>query len=93
MHRKQIDNLKTNHRGTFVLTDARFPPLARVSVDRKLGSRAAEAALAKAQPFLWWHCGVVRGALSALGIEVAVNAECQEIPVAVFQVRVVGSKP
>ncbi|GAM90844.1 hypothetical protein ANO11243_088900 [Dothideomycetidae sp. 11243] len=93
MYKKQIDNLKTNHRGTFVLTDARFPPLARMSADRKLGPRAAELALTRAQPFLWFHCGVVRGALNALGMDVVVNAETQELPIAVFQVRVVGSKP
>ncbi|KAF2151137.1 trafficking protein particle complex subunit 6A [Myriangium duriaei CBS 260.36] len=93
LYKKQIDNLKTNHRGTFVLTDARFAPIARVSVDTRAGPKALETALRQAQPFLWWHCGVVRGALAALGVEVAVNAETQELPVAVFQVRVVGSKP
>ena len=30
--RKQIDNLKTNHRGTFVLTDNVFSPLKRCSL-------------------------------------------------------------
>lgn len=47
--RKQIDNLKTNHRGTFVLTDARFQALARMSVDRARGSKGLEEALTKAQ--------------------------------------------
>lgn len=47
--RKQIDNLKTNHRGTFVLTDARFPPLARMSVDRGRGPRGLEEALSQSQ--------------------------------------------
>jgi len=31
--RKQIDNLKTNHRGVFVLTDNRFEPLKRCSLE------------------------------------------------------------
>jgi len=47
--RKQIDNLKTNHRGIFVLTDNRFHPLSRMSVDRRAGSRAADEAIARAQ--------------------------------------------
>lgn len=47
--RKQIDNLKTNHRGVFVLTDARFPPLARMSPDRRRGPRGVEEALGRAQ--------------------------------------------
>lgn len=56
--RKQIDNLKTNHRGTFVLTDNRFQPLARMSVDRRRGPRGLEEALAKAQAVsVDWHLG------------------------------------
>jgi len=47
--RKQIDNLKTNHRGIFVLTDNRFQPLSRMSVDRRAGPKAAEEAVARAQ--------------------------------------------
>lgn len=47
--RKQIDNLKTNHRGIFVLTDNRFQPLSRMSVDRRAGMKAAEEAMARAQ--------------------------------------------
>jgi hypothetical protein len=48
--RKQIDNLKTNHRGTFVLTDNKFLALGRMSVDRGRGPRGIEEALGKAQP-------------------------------------------
>lgn len=48
--RKQIDNLKTNHRGTFVLTDARFLPLARMSVDTRRGPKGVDEALRAAQP-------------------------------------------
>ena len=49
LFRKQIDNLKTNHRGVFVLTDQRFQPLSRVSVDRKAGVKAPEETLSRAQ--------------------------------------------
>lgn len=31
--KKQVDNLKTNHRGVYVLTDNLFRPLARMSTD------------------------------------------------------------
>lgn len=48
--RKQIDNLKTNHRGTFVLTDNKFMALGRMSVDRGRGPRGTEEALGAAQP-------------------------------------------
>ncbi|XLT36107.1 hypothetical protein HN873_067399, partial [Arachis hypogaea] len=32
LFKKQIDNLKTNHRGTFVLQDNKFPWLERISI-------------------------------------------------------------
>ncbi|PSK53064.1 Trafficking protein particle complex subunit 6B [Elsinoe australis] len=91
--RKQIDNLKTNHRGTFVLTDARFQPLSRMSADRRLGPKGVEQAVAKAQAFLWFPCGVIRGALQGLGMNVTVNAESTDLPIATFQIRLVGAKP
>lgn len=47
--RKQIDNLKTNHRGIFVLTDNRFQPLSRMSIDRKAGPKAGDEAIERAQ--------------------------------------------
>ena len=48
--RKQIDNLKTNHRGTFVLTDNKFMALGRMSADTRRGPRGGDEALGKAQP-------------------------------------------
>lgn len=47
--RKQIDNLKTNHRGIFVLTDTRFQAIGRMSVDRRAGPKAVEDAMERAQ--------------------------------------------
>ncbi|KAF2756151.1 transport protein particle component [Pseudovirgaria hyperparasitica] len=44
--RKQIDNLKTNHRGIYVLTDNAFKPLTRMSAERGQG----DSMLARAQP-------------------------------------------
>jgi hypothetical protein len=41
--------LKTNHRGIFVLTDNRFQPLSRMSVDRRAGAKALEESLGRAQ--------------------------------------------
>ncbi|KAK6073629.1 transporter particle component [Seiridium cupressi] len=42
--KKQIDNLKTNHRGVYVLTDNMFRPLSRMSTD------AGGQAVVRAQP-------------------------------------------
>jgi hypothetical protein len=42
--KKQVDNLKTNHRGVYVLTDNSFRPLSRMSAS------AGGQAVARAQP-------------------------------------------
>lgn len=36
LYQKQIDNLRTNHRGVFVLHDASLPPLRRMSCSADL---------------------------------------------------------
>ncbi|KAK4106717.1 transport protein particle component [Parathielavia hyrcaniae] len=84
--RKQVDNLKTNHRGVYVLTDNSFRPFSRMSAE--IGSQA----VLRAQPFLWFPCGIVRGALAALGITATVQAETSELPSAVFQIKTAGAK-
>ncbi|KAF2768470.1 transport protein particle component [Teratosphaeria nubilosa] len=91
--RKQIDNLKTNHRGIFVLTDNRFQPLSRMSVDRGAGPKAADEAIARAQTYMYFPCGVLRGALAGLGIEATVEGSSAEIPAATFQIKTKGAKP
>ncbi|PHH81642.1 hypothetical protein CDD82_278 [Ophiocordyceps australis] len=92
---KNIDNLKTNHRGVYVLTDNLFRPFSRMSTD------AGGQAIVRAQPpntlltlaqFLWFPCGVVRGALAALGINSTVQAEISELPGAVFQIKTLSLK-
>jgi hypothetical protein len=42
--------------------------------------------------FLWFPCGIVRGALAALGITATVHAETSELPSAVFQIKTVPAK-
>ncbi|KAH9883229.1 transport protein particle component [Xylariomycetidae sp. FL2044] len=85
--KKQVDNLKTNHRGVYVLTDNVFRPLSRMSTD------TGGQAVARAQPFLWFPCGILRGALAAMGITATVQAETSELPGAVFQIKTVPTKP
>ncbi|CAJ2509900.1 Uu.00g058000.m01.CDS01 [Anthostomella pinea] len=84
--KKQVDNLKTNHRGVYVLTDNSFRPLSRMSTD------AGGQAVARAQPFLWFPCGILKGALSAMGINATVQAESSELPGAVFQIKTIPTK-
>ncbi|TQV92334.1 hypothetical protein V2A60_007023 [Cordyceps javanica] len=83
---KNIDNLKTNHRGVYVLTDNVFRPFSRMS------TVAGGQAVVRAQPFLWFPCGIVRGALAALGINAEVHAEINELPGAVFQIKTLPAK-
>ncbi|PHH92556.1 hypothetical protein CDD83_6835 [Cordyceps sp. RAO-2017] len=84
---KNIDNLKTNHRGVYVLTDNMFRPFSRMSTE------AGGQAILRAQPFLWFPCGVVRGALAALGMNATVQAEINDLPGAVFQIKTLPPKP
>ncbi|CAK7265021.1 hypothetical protein SEPCBS119000_001298 [Sporothrix epigloea] len=84
--RKQVDNLKTNHRGVYVLTDNSFRPFQRMSTE------AGGQAVVRAQPFLWFPCGIVRGALAALGITATVQAESGDLPGAIFQIKTVQAK-
>ncbi|KAK3944308.1 trafficking protein particle complex subunit 6B [Diplogelasinospora grovesii] len=84
--RKQVDNLKTNHRGVYVLTDNAFRPFSRMSTE------TGGQAVLRAQPFLWFPCGIVRGALAAMGINATVQAESSELPGAVFQIKTIPVK-
>ncbi|KAI0166441.1 BET3 family protein [Xylariaceae sp. FL1272] len=83
--KKQVDNLKTNHRGVYVLTDNAFRPLSRMSAE------AGGQSVVRAQPFLWFPCGILRGALAAMGITATVQAESSELPGAVFQIKTVAA--
>ncbi|KAL4998991.1 transport protein particle component [Aspergillus recurvatus] len=84
LFKKQIDNLKTNHRGVYVLTDNSFRPFARMSMSSR------SEAVSRAQAYLWFPCGVVRGALSNLGIHTTVQAETTELPGATFQIKTIN---
>ncbi|CZR58983.1 related to TRS33-TRAPP subunit of 33 kDa involved in targeting and fusion of ER to golgi transp [Phialocephala subalpina] len=87
LFRKQIDNLKTNHRGVYVLTDNSFRPFARMSTE------PGGNAVVRAQPFLWYPCGIIRGALASMGINATVQAETSELPGATFQIKSITAKP
>ncbi|OAX81138.1 hypothetical protein ACJ72_04521 [Emergomyces africanus] len=83
LFRKQIDNLKTNHRGVYVLTDNAFRPFTRMSMSNR------NEAIAKAQSYLWFPCGIIRGGLSSMGINATVQAESSDLPGATFQIKTV----
>ncbi|KAG6750575.1 hypothetical protein POTOM_045073 [Populus tomentosa] len=83
LFKKQIDNLKTNHRGTFVLQDNKFRWLSRMSGDPSVenGTQDPESKAAQAMSmYLYFPCGIIRGALSNLGIPCAVSADISSLP-------------
>lgn len=51
-----------------------------------------EAAIMKATPYLWFPCGVIRGALQAMGVNASVQAESTGLPAAVFQIKSLNVK-
>jgi trafficking protein particle complex subunit 6 len=81
LYKKQMDNLKTNHRGTFVLIDNNFKYCQRMST-----AHGSADTLKKATPYLWFPVGIIRGVLSALGIEASVSFDSTEIPGVSFNV-------
>ncbi|KAJ5099132.1 Trafficking protein particle complex subunit 6B [Penicillium argentinense] len=87
LFRKQVDNLKTNHRGVYVLTDNAFRSFARMSM------AVRSDAVSMAQAYLWFPCGVIRGALANLGINTTVQAETSELPGATFQIKTIQARP
>lgn len=76
--RRQIDNLRTNHQGTYVLQDNKFAFLTQLSNGKQY--------LDQAPKYLAFSCGIVRGALSNLGLESVVTAEVSIMPSCKFQV-------
>ncbi|KAI9105261.1 NO signaling/Golgi transport ligand-binding domain-containing protein [Phlyctochytrium arcticum] len=80
--KKQIDNLKTNHRGVYVLTDSNFRWMTRMSSD------ASPAELTRlAFAYLAFPCGLIRGALANLGVSSVVIAEVGTMPQCTFQIK------
>jgi hypothetical protein len=49
-------------------------------------------AVGRAQPWLWFPCGVIRGALASMGVQATVVAETSELPGATFQIKTVAAK-
>ncbi|TPX64151.1 hypothetical protein SpCBS45565_g06130 [Spizellomyces sp. 'palustris'] len=104
LFKKQIDNLKTNHRGVYVLTDNNFRWFLRMSSDGssaeisrqafavrivpRLSSISRDTDLEDALQYLAFPCGLIRGALANLGVASVVIAEVSTIPQCTFQIKI-----
>lgn len=81
--KKQVDNLRTNHRGLFILRDNSFRWLLKLAPP--VGSPAAAAV---ARDHLLFPCAVLRGALCYLGVDAVVSADPSSPPVVEFNVYI-----
>ncbi|KAM9631696.1 trafficking protein particle complex subunit 6A-like [Trichechus inunguis] len=72
---KQMDGLRTNHQGTYVLQDNDFPILVRMASGLQYLEEAP-----KVWGFLAFTCGLLRGTLSTLGIKSLVTASVAALP-------------
>ncbi|CDO51095.1 similar to Saccharomyces cerevisiae YOR115C TRS33 One of 10 subunits of the transport protein particle (TRAPP) complex of the cis-Golgi [Geotrichum candidum] len=80
--KKQIDNLKTNHRGTYVLIDSNFTFCSKMSTNQ-----SAQNTVKQAMPYLWFPMGIIRGTLSALGVEASLSFESNHLPNVSFNIH------
>ncbi|KAL1325305.1 trafficking protein particle complex subunit 6B-like isoform X3 [Arachis ipaensis] len=98
LFKKHVDNLRTNHRGTFVLQDNKFCWLARMSIDPLADSgkspeditspTAGNKATHAMKMHLYFPCGILRGFLTNLGILCAVSADILTLPTCAFTIRI-----
>ncbi|KAJ2928567.1 hypothetical protein H1R20_g8516, partial [Candolleomyces eurysporus] len=80
---KQVDNLRTNRRGMFQLSDAMFKPILRVS--SYLGRPET---IRKAKLYATFPAGVVRGILSTMGYSGTVVPEITAVPQCTLKVNI-----
>jgi len=79
---KQVDNLRTNHRGVYVLQDNSFKPIQRLSSWEGRADAIRRAKLYVAMPG-----GIIRGALARIGFQAVVVPEVTQLPQCTFQVK------
>lgn len=85
MYLKSIDNLRTNHKGTFVLRDTQFRWTRRLAQNVVGGGeRMSNAALAA--EYLILPCSILKGILSSFGLDAVVTADATTLPQCDFQI-------
>ncbi|OXU20583.1 hypothetical protein TSAR_000550 [Trichomalopsis sarcophagae] len=82
LYHKQIDNLRTNHHGVYVLHDNEFRLLGKV------GKSGSKQYLQESPRLLAFTCGLLRGSLANLGIACTVKADVTALPSCKFNVEV-----
>lgn len=82
---KQIDNLRTNRSGQYVLHENRFKFIARIS-----NSKQYEEIIPK---YLSFTCGLIKGALADFGLNATVSGEVTKSPACIFNVQIHRDMP
>ncbi|XP_060528749.1 trafficking protein particle complex subunit 6b [Cylas formicarius] len=80
IYKKQIDNLRTNHQGVYVLQDNNFRILNKMSNSKQY--------LEVAPPYIAFTCGLIRGSLANLNIHCLITAEVQSLPACKFHIQI-----
>uniref|UniRef100_A0A1I8F2C2 Trafficking protein particle complex subunit 6B n=3 Tax=Macrostomum lignano TaxID=282301 RepID=A0A1I8F2C2_9PLAT len=81
LFKKQVDNLKTNHQGVYVVIDEKFSLLVPMARGKQY--------LDRCHLYTAFPCGLIRGALTNLGLRAIVTAEVEELPRVKFQIQLV----
>ncbi|CAB3398486.1 unnamed protein product [Caenorhabditis bovis] len=77
---KQVDNLRTNHQGVYVVQDSRFTTLRSFPEGPQYVKESGY--------FLALPCGIIRGALSGLNIRAIVTPTVESLPAAKFHIQI-----
>ncbi|KAL0565073.1 hypothetical protein V5O48_016959 [Marasmius crinis-equi] len=81
---KQVDNLRTNHRGVYVLQDNAFHTIKHIS-----SWKGRAEAIKRAKVYVAMPAGIIKGALTRLGYQgVTVTPEINSLPQCTFQVKI-----
>lgn len=80
MFGKQVDNLRTNHRGVYVVQDNKFCTLRSLAEGQQF-VRESGALVA-------FPCGALRGALANLNVQAEVTAAIENLPAVKFNIHI-----
>ncbi|TFK47972.1 TRAPP complex subunit trs33 [Heliocybe sulcata] len=79
---KQVDNLRTNHRGVYVLQDNSFKPISRLASWEGRADATKRARMYVAMP-----AGIIKGALARMGLQSVVVPEITSLPQCTLQIK------
>eukprot|EP01126_Amoeba_proteus_P001512 TRINITY_DN10447_c0_g1_i2.p1 TRINITY_DN10447_c0_g1~~TRINITY_DN10447_c0_g1_i2.p1 ORF type:complete len:137 (+),score=21.78 TRINITY_DN10447_c0_g1_i2:168-578(+) len=80
LFQKQVDSLRTNRKGVFVLTDNKFRWITRLSSDTSHRTKQL------VEKYVVFPCGLIKGALDVLGVPCFVKAEISSVPMCTFTI-------